>query len=254
MDVKKEEYCQNTFFCFTQEKESHAQFEITWRWVNYLFCSLNIMPAAMRTQIGLVLTSQQWHLTDTIFYMPPKQPYFWAPMIPEVFQNQSFVSKHVITQRDYFLCPCKSYVLIPSSIFELNGSRQTQLIWSKTEGLTIGFRVFWATHRVFFLVFFLDCHKAGLWRWGWGSVSGKATCCSWGKACVWWRSVGWPGGPWLPCAAGSASWRGQPFCCAPLTRWAQRASMGHPLVRSPRATEDRNRRQQMFGEQRSLPQ
>ncbi len=132
MDVKKEEYCQNIFFCFTQKKESHAQFEVTWRWVNYLFCSLNIMPGAMRTQIGLVLTSQQWHLTDTIFYMPPKQPYFLAPMIPEVFQNQSFISKHVITQRDYFLCSCKSYVLMPPSLFELKGSRQTQLIWSKT--------------------------------------------------------------------------------------------------------------------------
>lgn len=91
-----------------------------------------------------------------------------------------------------------------------------------------------STHLVSSPVFSLDCHTVALWRWGWGSVFDIETCCSWGRVCACWRSAGWPADPSLPCAVGSASWRGRPSCCAQLTQVARRASLSRQPAQPPR--------------------
>lgn len=100
---------------------------------------------------------------------------------------------------------------------------------------------FW-THLVSSPVFSLGCHIVALWRWGWGSVFDTETCCSWGRVCACWRSAGWLAGPSLPCAAGSASWQGQPSCCAQLTQGARRVSLSRWATQAPRMM-DRNGQQ-----------
>lgn len=90
------------------------------------------------------------------------------------------------------------------------------------------------THLVSSPVFSLDCRIVALWRWGWESVFDTKTCCFWGRVCACWRSAGWPDDPSLPCAVGSASWRGRPSCCALLTRGARRASLSRQASQPPR--------------------